>query len=132
MTEQLTYGFARKRDVPNDGGRPKVCPKCQSWFSVKSRERICAGCRPAYQQARMAVRVGPVKSANAQVSGTRSDALSLTFRPGVPLWRVLAFEAAAEDRWAPTQRRAYGGMSACVPDCICDPCLISRPKEYAA
>jgi len=104
VTATKTHGYSRKRDLPADGGRPKVCPKCDHWFSQQPRERICAGCRPAWRKTLVAVRVGPVNEASSQVAGTYSDVLRLTFKPGVPLWRQLALEAAAEQRWSGRQR----------------------------
>ena len=101
-----THGHARKRDLPADGGKAKVCPKCQLWFSQQPRERVCTGCRPNWQAAHMALRRAEsqgdpaipgdlVKLENAQVAGTRSDVLGITFKPVVPLYRQMALEAAA-------------------------------------
>lgn len=61
------YGHERSRLVPADGGRPKVCPKCDKWFSQRPRERVCTGCRPRQVAARVMARRPLVKSAKLQV-----------------------------------------------------------------
>lgn len=103
-----THSFTRKRDVLADGGKPKVCPKCELWFSQQPRERICAGCRPRSRQTLRITRRQQVNAVNPQVEGTYSDVLALTFKPGVPLWKILALEAAAEQVWSYKRPKVKG------------------------
>lgn len=55
-------------------------------------------CKPRKARTLAAIRAGSNKLPKPQVDGY-SEALALTFKPGVPLWRQLALEAAAEKRW---------------------------------
>lgn len=74
MTDQITYGFARKRDVPVRGGRPKVCPKCEHWFSAQPRFRVCPGCRRNDKLTLTATHGGQVKGESSQVTAARISA----------------------------------------------------------
>lgn len=90
------YGQHRKRELPADGGKAKVCPRCDLWFSAKPRERICAGCRPVWRRTLGTLQPPLVNEVNPLVKPYRSSVLGVTFRPGVPLWRILALEEAAK------------------------------------
>jgi hypothetical protein len=98
-----TYGYKTKRGLPARPGNAKVCTRCDRWFLAAPFERVCFGClRPAERTLRALKRPAevitpatPKRRENAQVNGTRSEALGVTFKPGVPLSKVLAVEAAA-------------------------------------
>jgi hypothetical protein len=93
----LAYGHARKGDLPADGGKPKVCPKCDLWFSALPRMRVCLPCKRPSERARQAITLERLEERqNPQVKDTYSDALGVTFKPGVPPWRILALEEAAK------------------------------------
>jgi hypothetical protein len=101
-----TYGYRRSRDVP--GPNPKVCKTCDKWFAARPRESVCDGCMPAHKRVkRLALahhtRTPSRRSQTPRSQGIYSEALAVTFQPGVPLWKVLAFEAAQKvDRgWRP-------------------------------
>ena len=130
-----TWGFKTKRSLPALPGRPAVCKKCDLWFLAGPRERTCTGCLPRFLRAKRAthpVTPGSPRSAvKAKVDTLKSSVLGLTFRPGIPVHRMLAIEAAAEERWATpakVSRSAFG--TAHEPDCPCEPCDAPRPAEY--
>jgi len=92
-----TYGYRRSREVPVDN--PKVCKTCDLWFAARPRETVCDGCVPAHKRVKRLALAGYARtpsrrSQTRRSQGIYSEALAVTFQPGVPLWKVLAFEAA--------------------------------------
>jgi len=103
-----THGYRRSRDVP--GSNAKVCKTCDLWFAARPREVVCDGCVPNAVRAKRASLAGHTRTARcvgkrAGRRGVESTFLGVAFKPGVPLWKVLAFEAAQKiDRgyaWPP-------------------------------
>jgi hypothetical protein len=99
-----TYGYKTKRALPAAEGKPKVCTRCDLWFLAGPRERTCFGCLPASQRTLRAVRTAPpgagtgVRRSRGKAAGhdyLKSAPLGVTFKPGTPLSKVLAVEAAA-------------------------------------
>lgn len=102
-----TYGYDRSREVP--GGNPKVCKTCNNWFAARPWEAICDGCVPAKTRvkrlAQATTRGSTVEAPKpAAQQGCESGFLGVVFGPGVPLWKVLASEAAAWADADPTVR----------------------------
>ena len=54
-----TYGFKLKSRVPADGGKPKVCPRCDHWFSAQPYQRVCDGCRTNEIKTKIASKARP-------------------------------------------------------------------------
>jgi hypothetical protein len=107
------HGYARRRQCP-DPNSAKVCRKCDLWFNPRPRQRVCDGCQPPARRTLAAIRDAGVNGESSQAAsvpgGHYSDVLCLTFKPGVPLWRILAIEAAAEQFWTPRRKaRAWAG-----------------------
>jgi hypothetical protein len=100
-----TFGYERRSQVKS--ANPKVCRKCDMWFAPRPRESVCDGCvRPSERSRRAALapdtrpgsslgKTAGQRQGKNSLPGTFSDVLGLTFKPGAPLWRVLALEAAA-------------------------------------
>lgn len=118
-----TFGYARQRAVPAlPATTPRVCRTCNDWFAARSRESVCDGCVPSSvrtkrtlqdqslaHHTRPAPRVGRRAGQRGRSGTVRqvfSEALGLTFeapqsdpRSASLECRVLAFEAAARERW---------------------------------
>ena len=108
VTVKPTHGYLRRRDVP--GTNVKVCKTCRKWFSARPREQICDGCVPVkIRVKRLALsnhpNPAPRVSRNRRSQGIYSEPLGVTFKPGVPLWRVLAFEAVSARARSQTRRK---------------------------
>lgn len=123
MTVKKTCGYARSRLVPAlPASTPKVCAKCDLWFPARPRESVCDGCVPGKVRTVRALKTAPPahhprpgsrvakrpggSAREITVRHVYSDALNLTFEtpvsgPGAASLecRVLAYEAAARERW---------------------------------
>ena len=99
---KATFGYQTKRDLPAREGSAKLCVRCHLWFLAGPYGRVCDGCKTNFERTKAITRGASKLLENAQVSGIVSEALGVTFKPGVPLWRILALEEAAKvDRGAP-------------------------------
>jgi hypothetical protein len=99
-TEPRTYGYRTKRALPAAPGNAKVCTRCDLWFLAAPRERTCFGCLPRGKRTLRATQGATTGNAvagkKAKVNGhLKSTFLGLDFKPGTPLSKVLAIEAAA-------------------------------------
>jgi hypothetical protein len=99
--DRKTHGYSRHRDVPDIAGTsPKVCKTCDKWFAARLRESVCDGCVPYYVRAKRASvgnHTGEPSSVGKRAGqqGSKSDFLGVVFKRRVPLWKILALEAAA-------------------------------------
>lgn len=89
-----TYGYDRKTKVPaNDNTKPKLCPKCEAWFSALPRARVCDGCQPRWVMARRSQTLSePYSHVSSSTSSQSRTDRKLGNRPG----RSICFELARE------------------------------------
>jgi len=104
--DRKRHGYARQRELPDiPGSSPRVCKHCDKWFAARPRETVCDGCVPNATRAKRAALGNHLREPSsvgkrAGQQGVYSEVLGLVFLPGVPVWRQLAIEAAAGQRWS--------------------------------